>query len=48
VARAMVSSPPPTADEVDRLYRQLKEIHAVGAAQLAEGAHWRALTALLA
>jgi hypothetical protein len=29
---AMVSSPPPTFDEVDILYRQLMEIHAIGIA----------------
>jgi hypothetical protein len=39
VARTMVSSPAPTAGEVDRLYCQLKEIHAIGAMQLAEHAH---------
>jgi hypothetical protein len=40
MARAMVSSPPLTTDEVDRLYHQLTEIHSIGAAQLAECAHW--------
>jgi hypothetical protein len=33
---ATVSSPPPTADDVDKLYREPTEIHAIGAAQLAE------------
>jgi hypothetical protein len=32
----MASSPPPTTDEVDMLYYQLTEIHAIGATQLAE------------
>jgi hypothetical protein len=32
VARATVHSPLPTVGEVDRLYRQLMEIHAIGAA----------------
>jgi hypothetical protein len=36
----VVSSPPPTISEVDRLYRQLMEIHAIGATQLAECARW--------
>jgi hypothetical protein len=31
VARAIVSSPPPTIDEVDILYHQLMEIHAIDA-----------------
>jgi hypothetical protein len=34
--RATVSSPPPTADDVDKLYHEPTEIHAIGAAQLAE------------
>jgi hypothetical protein len=29
-----------TTNGVDRMYRQLVEIHAIGAAQLAECAHW--------
>jgi hypothetical protein len=29
VAKAMVSSPPPTTDEADRLYHQLTKIHAI-------------------
>jgi hypothetical protein len=41
VAMAMVSSPSLTADEVERLYRQLTKIHAINAAQLAECACWR-------
>jgi hypothetical protein len=32
MAKAMSFSPPPTADELDRLYRQLAKIHAIGAA----------------
>jgi hypothetical protein len=36
VARAMVSSPPPTTGEVDRLYHQLTEIHAISATQVVE------------
>jgi hypothetical protein len=36
MAKAMSFSPPPTADEVDRLYRELAEIYAIGAAQLVE------------
>jgi hypothetical protein len=32
MAKAMSFSPPPTADELDMLYRQLAEIHAIGAA----------------
>jgi hypothetical protein len=31
-AKATTFSPPPTTDEVDRLYRQLMEIHAISAA----------------
>jgi hypothetical protein len=41
VAKAMSFPPPPTTDEVDRLYRQLREIHAIGAAQLATCSRWR-------
>jgi hypothetical protein len=41
MSRDMVSSPPPTADDVDRLYRQLIEIHAIEGAQLVECSHWR-------
>jgi hypothetical protein len=41
MAKAMSFPPPPTGDEVDRLYHQLAEIHAIGAAQLAECARWR-------
>jgi hypothetical protein len=32
VATTIVSSPPPTASKVDRLYRQLMEIHTICAA----------------
>jgi hypothetical protein len=31
IAKAMASSPPPIIDEVDKLYHQLMEIHAIGA-----------------
>jgi hypothetical protein len=41
MAKATSFSPLPTIDEVDRLYHQLAEIHAIGAAQPAECAHWR-------
>jgi hypothetical protein len=37
----MAFSPPPTANEVDRLYRQLMEIHTTGATLLVECARWR-------
>jgi hypothetical protein len=40
LAEAIHFSPLPTVDEMDRLYRQLAEIHTIGAAQLAECAHW--------
>jgi hypothetical protein len=30
MAKAVASSPPPTTDEVDRLYRQLMKIHTIG------------------
>jgi hypothetical protein len=36
LAKAMSFSPPPTVDEVDKLYRQLEEIHTIGTMQLAE------------
>jgi hypothetical protein len=39
VARAMISSPPHTVDEVDRLYHQMTETHAIDAVQLAECTH---------
>jgi hypothetical protein len=32
--------PPPFTGEVDRLFRQLEEIHAIAATQLAECIHW--------
>jgi hypothetical protein len=41
MAKAMTFSLSPTTDEVDRLYHQLTEIHAIGATQLAECARWR-------
>jgi hypothetical protein len=34
------ASPPPTADGVNKMYRQLAEIHAITAAQLAECTRW--------
>jgi hypothetical protein len=40
-ATPMAFSTPPTIDEVDMFYRQLIEIHAIGAMQLAECVHWR-------
>jgi hypothetical protein len=40
-AKALNTSPPPITDGVDKLYRQLAEIHAIAAAQLAGCAHWR-------
>jgi hypothetical protein len=36
VAKALRASPPPAADGVDKLYRQVMEIHAIAAMQLAE------------
>jgi hypothetical protein len=36
-----VTSPPLTADGVDKMYRQLMEIHAIIIVQLAECARWR-------
>jgi hypothetical protein len=39
-AKALDASPLPTTDGVDKLYRQLGEIHAISAAQLAECARW--------
>jgi hypothetical protein len=36
MAKATSFSPPPTTDEVDRLYCQLAEIHAISNAQLME------------
>jgi hypothetical protein len=39
--KAMVFSPPPITSEVDRLYRQLTEIHTISAAQLVECTRWR-------
>jgi hypothetical protein len=40
VAKPPNSSPPPTADGVDRLYHQLAEIHTITTTQLMECAHW--------
>jgi hypothetical protein len=39
-ARSPSASPPLTTDEVNRMYRQLAEIHAITATQLAECARW--------
>jgi hypothetical protein len=39
--KPLSASPPLTADGVDKMYRQLAEIHAITATQLAECAHWR-------
>jgi hypothetical protein len=36
VAKAMGFPPPPSANEVDRLYYQLVEIHTINATQLVE------------
>jgi hypothetical protein len=35
-ANSMSTSPPLTADELDRMYHELAEIHTITAAQLAE------------
>jgi hypothetical protein len=39
VTKALNASPPPTANGVDKLYHQLKEIHIIAAMQLAECTH---------
>jgi hypothetical protein len=39
-AKSPSASPPLTADEVDRMYRQMVEIHAIIAAQLVECSRW--------
>jgi hypothetical protein len=39
-AKALNTSPPPTADGVDKMYHQLAEIYAITATQLAECALW--------
>jgi hypothetical protein len=41
VAKALSASPPFNVDGVDKMYRQLAEIHTIAAAQLAKCAHWR-------
>jgi hypothetical protein len=41
VAKPMAFLPVPTTNEVDRLYRQLTEIHTIDATQLAECARAR-------
>jgi hypothetical protein len=38
--KAPSTSPPPITDGVDKLYRQLVEIHTIAAVQLMEGARW--------
>jgi hypothetical protein len=38
-AKLLSASPPLTTDGVDKMYRQLAEIHAITATQLAECAH---------
>jgi hypothetical protein len=40
VARPLKASPPPTTNGVDKMYRQLVEIHTITTAQLAECAWW--------
>jgi hypothetical protein len=40
-AKPLSTSPPLTANEVDKMYHLLIEIHAITAVQLAECAHWR-------
>jgi hypothetical protein len=40
-ARPLKASPPPTADGVDKMYRQLAEIHAIVVVNLAECVRWR-------
>jgi hypothetical protein len=40
VAKSLSASHPVTADWVDRIYRQLAEIHAITTMQLLECAHW--------
>jgi hypothetical protein len=39
LVEAIHFSPPPTIDEMDRLYHQMVEIHAIGATQLVECTH---------
>jgi hypothetical protein len=41
VAMRLNPLPPPSTYGVDRLYRQLAEMHAITTAQLAECIHWR-------
>jgi hypothetical protein len=40
-ANPLSTSPPLTVDRVDKMYRQLAEIHAIAATQLAECARWQ-------
>jgi hypothetical protein len=40
VAKVLSASPLLSADEVDKMYHQLAEIHAIVAMQLAECARW--------
>jgi hypothetical protein len=39
-AKPLIVLPPPSTGGVDGLHRQLVEIHAIAATQLAECAHW--------
>jgi hypothetical protein len=41
VTKTPSALPSPTTDGVDRMYRQLAEIHAITVVQLAECARWR-------
>jgi hypothetical protein len=40
VAKTLATSPPLTADGVDRMFRQLAKFHAITTAQLVECARW--------
>jgi hypothetical protein len=40
VAKTLSTLPPPSTDRVNRMYRQLSEIHAIVAMPLAECTHW--------
>jgi hypothetical protein len=41
VAKTPRASPPPTANRVDRMYRQLAVINTIAVVQLAKCAYWR-------
>jgi hypothetical protein len=41
VTKPLSTTPPLTADRVDKMYHKLAEIHTITTAQLAECAHWR-------